>query len=66
MRAVPPPAQRTLSVVELRAERDRARSEYLTAARQRSYPRGTKQRARLWRAFVEANAAYIRAKGETR
>ena len=63
MRAAPQPARQTLSLVELRAERDRARAEYLSATRH--IPRDTAHRARLWRAFVEANAAYTRAKGET-
>lgn len=64
MRAAPQPPQ-ALSLAELRNERDRARVEYLTCTRQQSYPRDTKERARLWRAFVEANAAYTRAKGAT-
>lgn len=63
MRAAPQPARQTFSSAELRAERDRARAEYLSATRQ--IPRDTKERARLWRAFVEANSAYTRAKGET-
>ena len=62
MRAAPQPA-RALAMGELRAERDRARAEYLAATRQ--IPRDTAHRARLWRAFVEANASYTRAKGET-
>lgn len=65
MRAAPQPV-RTRALAELRAERDRARGEYLAATRQRSYPRDTTERASLWRAFVEANAAYIRAKGASR
>lgn len=64
MRAAPQPPQ-ALSLAELRNQRDRTRAEYLAATRQRSYPRDTKERARLWRAFVEANTAYTRAKGET-
>ena len=64
MRAAPLPTE-ALSLAELRNERDRARAEYLAATRPRSYPRDTKKRARLWRAFVEANAAYTRAKGAT-
>lgn len=66
MRVAPQPVQEALALAELRAERDRARAEYLDATRRRSYPRDTAERARLWRAFVEANAAYIRAKGATR
>lgn len=49
---------------ELRAARDRARREYLAAAR--TTPRDTAERARRWREFLEANAAYLRAKGEMR
>lgn len=63
MRATTQPARRTLSLAELRAERDRARVEYLSATRQS--PRDTKERTRLWWVFVEANVAYTRAKGET-
>lgn len=63
MRAAPQPA-RTRALAELRAERDRARGEYLAATHQ--IPRDTTERASLWRAFVEANAAYIQAKGKTR
>ena len=63
MRAAPQPARRTLALAELYAERDRARAEYLAATRQ--IPRDTAHRACLWRAFVQANAAYLRAKGAT-
>jgi transposase len=49
---------------DLRAERDRARAEYLAASRM--LPPDTAERGRLWRELLEANAAYIRAKGQTR
>lgn len=62
MRAAPQPTL-ALSLAELRMERARARAEYLTCTRQMSGD--TKERARLWQAFVEANAAYTRAKGAT-
>lgn len=66
MSAAPQPArEEALALAELRAERDRRRAEYLAATRQRSRPRDTAERARLWRVFVEANAAYTGAKGET-
>ena len=64
MRAGPRPARSPLSPAELRAESDRAREEYLAATRR--IPRDIGERARLWRAFVEANAAYVRARGGTR
>ncbi|MGI8911233.1 MAG: hypothetical protein ACR2JR_11875 [Rubrobacteraceae bacterium] len=54
----------TATLWDLRAERDRARAEYLAAAR--TLPRDTAERSRLWRGFLEANAAYLRAKGQTR
>ncbi len=63
MRADPQPARPPLSPAELRAERDRKRDEYLAAPRQ--IPRDATTRARLWRTFVEANVAYVRAEGET-
>ena len=49
---------------DLGAARDRARKEYLDATR--TLPRDTAERGRLWREFLEANAAYLRAKGQTR
>ena len=64
MRAVPQPARLPLSSDELRAERDRTRGKYLAATRR--IPRDTTERARLWREFVEANAAHIRARRGTR
>ncbi|MEW6637211.1 MAG: hypothetical protein AB1425_10430 [Actinomycetota bacterium] len=54
----------TPTLAELRAVRDRARTEYLAVAR--TTPRDTAERAQRWREFLEANAAYLRAKGETR
>ncbi len=51
---------------ELGTARDRARDEYLAATRQRIYSRDTAERGRLWRGFLEANTAYLRAKGRTR
>ncbi len=63
MRADPQPARSSLSPAELRAERDRARDEYLAATHR--IPRDTTERARLWRALAEVNTAHIRAKGET-
>ncbi len=64
MRADLQPARQPLSSAELRAERDRTRDKYLAAARQ--IPRDTTERARLWRAFVEANTAHTRARRGTR
>jgi hypothetical protein len=52
------------TLAELRTARDRARAEYLAATR--TIPRDNAERGRLWREFLEANAAYLRAKGETR
>ena len=52
------------TLAELRAVRDRARQEYLAATR--TIPRDTAERGRRWREFCEANAAYLRAKGDTR
>ena len=53
------------TLVELRAARDRARREYLAAAR--TTPRDTAERGRKRREFREANAAYeLRAKGNMR
>jgi hypothetical protein len=49
---------------DLRAARDQARAEYLAASRKLS--RDITARGRLWREFLEANAAYLRAKGQTR
>ena len=55
----------TPTLAELRAVRDRARREYLVAAR--TIPRDTAERGRKWREFCEANAAYeLRAKGNMR
>jgi hypothetical protein len=64
MRTEPRPTRSPLSPAELRAERDRARDEYLAATRRIHSNIG--ERARLWRAFVEANATYVRARGGTR
>ena len=47
---------------ELRVARDRARAEYLAATR--TILRDTAERGRLWRAFCEANAVYLAARGE--
>ena len=44
----------TQTLAQLRAARDRARSEYLAAAR--TVPRDTEERGRRWREFCEANA----------
>jgi hypothetical protein len=55
----------TATLRDLRSARDRARAEYLAATRRRSYSRDT-ARGRLWREFLQANAAYLRAKGQTR
>jgi hypothetical protein len=49
---------------ELRAARDQARAEYLAASR--TLPRDTTERGLLWREFLEANVAYLRAKRQTR
>ena len=54
----------TATLRDLGAARDRARKEYLAAAR--TTPIDTAERGRLWREFLEANAAYLRAKGQTR
>ena len=54
----------TPTLAELRAVRDRARQDYLAAAR--TIPRDTTERGRRWREFCEANAAYLQAKGDTR
>jgi hypothetical protein len=54
----------TATLAELRAARDRARAEYLAATR--TVPRDTAERGRRWREFCEANAAYLRAGGNTR
>jgi hypothetical protein len=54
----------TATLRELRTARDRARDEYLAASR--SVPRDTTERGRLWREFLEANVAYLGAKGQTR
>lgn len=49
----------TVTLQELRVARNRARVEYLAAIR--TIPRDTAECGRLWRAFLEANAAYDRA-----
>jgi hypothetical protein len=49
---------------DLRAARDQARAEYLAASR--TLPRDITERGLLWRDFLEANAAYLRARGQTR
>lgn len=51
-------------IAELRAVRERMRAEYLAAAR--THPRDTAECGRLWREFLRANAAYLRARGQTR
>jgi hypothetical protein len=56
----------TATLRDLRSARDQARAEYLAATRQRSYSRDTAARGWLWREFLQANAAYLRAKGQTR
>ena len=54
----------TPTLAQLRAARDRARIEYLAAAR--TVPRDTGERGRRWRAFREANAAYeLQTRGDT-
>lgn len=54
----------TPTLRELGAARDRARKEYLTATR--TLPRDTAECGRLWREFLETNAAFLQAKGQTR
>ena len=54
----------TQTFAQLRAARDRARAEYLAAAR--TLPRDTEERGRRWREFCEANATYLRARGDAR
>ena len=49
---------------DLRTARDLARAEYLAASRE--LPDDTTERGLLWRAFLEANAAYLRARARTR
>ena len=57
------PTTSALTLEGLRRERDRARTEYLTAARTSC---DTAERGRRWRRFLEANAAYeLRAKGDS-
>jgi hypothetical protein len=51
-------------VTELRAVRERVRGEYLAVAR--THPHDTAECDRLWREFLRANAAYLRARGRTR
>ena len=54
----------TQTLTQLRAVRDRARTEYLHTAR--TLPRDTEERGRRWREFREANAAYeLQARGDT-
>ena len=51
-----------LTLADLRARRDRARAEYLAASRKSPAASGRSQeRGPLWRAYLEANAAYERA-----
>jgi len=52
-----------VTIWELRAARDRARKEYLAV---RTTSPDTAEHSRLWREFLEANAAYLRAKAQTR
>ena len=55
----------TPTLAELRAARDRARAQYLAAAR--TVPHEAAERGGRWREFREANAAYeLRARGDTR
>lgn len=57
------PTTPALTLEVLRRERDRARAEYLCAART---PCDTAERGLRWRRFLEANAAYeLRAKGDS-
>ena len=46
------------SLVDLRRARDRARREYLAAARTNAPENSLHERGRRWRVFVEVNAAY--------
>jgi len=48
---------------ELKSARERARKEYLAV---RTTAPDVAERGRLWREFLAANAAYLRAKGQTR
>jgi hypothetical protein len=48
---------------DLRAARDQARKEYLAV---RATLPDAAERGRLWREFLEANDAYLRAKGQAR
>jgi hypothetical protein len=52
------------TIQDLRAARDRARKEYLAAAR--THFRDTAECGRRWREFLETNAAYLRTKGQKR
>jgi hypothetical protein len=52
----------TQTLAQLMAARDRARTEYLAAAR--TVPRDTEERGLRWREFREANAAYLQARGD--
>lgn len=52
------------TLTELRYARDQARAEYLAAARM--VPHNTPERGKKWRAFRDANAAYLRARGDAR
>lgn len=54
----------SITLAELRYARDQARAEYLAAAQM--VPRDTAERGSKWRAFRDANAAYLRAKGDAR
>lgn len=54
----------TPTLAQLRAARDRARVEYLTATR--TVPRDTEECGRRWREFREANDSYLRVRGDAR
>ena len=53
----------TATLQDLRAARDQARKEYLAVRATLPDPA---ERGRLWRAFLEANAGYLRPKAQTR
>lgn len=63
-RAAERPAVAALALDDLRRERDHARAEYLAATRTIPREGPLAERGRRWRAFTEANAAYLRAKGD--
>ena len=52
------------TLLELRHARDQARAEYLAAVW--IVPRNTAERGNKWRAFRDANVAYLRARGDAR